>query len=171
MHGRCQTLFDSDTKDLGDRHEWLLQAAGGAYPLAMVVAAQRQWTQSVGRDNDDPEKAEQRRRLVAIAIRSREPEVIWEVGSTVLSSEEDPVGENEFDHSAWGLAACLRGLDCSHQAPWMWHMCRYDQNCQPYESWPDILRRTSGNDFPQIEARARWINEKIDAGDWEALGF
>jgi hypothetical protein len=35
----------------------------------------------------------------------------------------------------------------------------------------DIFRRARGDDYPEIEARARWINEKIDAGDWETLGF
>jgi len=173
VHARCHTLMESesDAMDLGDRHEWLQKAAAGAYPLAMVVIAQRQWQATIRTDSDDAEKAEQRRRMVAIAIRSREPEVVWEIGNTVLDFEKNPVGGNDFDHAAWGLAACDRGFDCSPQAAWMWHMCRYDPNCQPYETWPDILRRARGNDFPEIEARARWINEKIDAGDWEALGF
>jgi len=171
VHARCHTIMESGAKDLGERHEWLQKAAAGTYPLAMVVIAQREWQGTIGPNNDDAEKAEQRRRMVAIAIRSREPEVVWEIGNTVLDFEEDPAGENDLDHVAWGLAACERGFDCSPQAVWMWHVCRFDRNCQPYESWPDILRRTSGNDFPQIEARARWINEKIDAGDWEALGF
>ena len=29
----------------------------------------------------------------------------------------------------------------------------------------------AADEFPEIEARARWISEKIDAGDWESLGF
>jgi len=49
--------------------------------------------------------------------------------------------------------------------------CRYDPNCQPYESVADLFRRARGDDFPELEARARWISEKVDAGDWEALGF
>jgi len=49
--------------------------------------------------------------------------------------------------------------------------CYGDTNCQPYETAIDLIRRATGNDFLEVEARARWINEKIDAGDWEAMGF
>jgi len=164
VHGRCHTLMETDVKDLGERGEWLRQAAEGGYPLAQVIGARKQLFLGA-----DPDKREEPRSLVAKAIRSRDPEVIWEIGLAPL--DIDPANEAVSDHRAWWLAACLRGFDCSPQSGWMWQMCRYDPNCQPYESWPDLLRRTSGNDFPEIEARARWINEKIDAGDWEALGF
>jgi hypothetical protein len=50
-------------------------------------------------------------------------------------------------------------------------MCIYDRACQPYETVADLIRRATQNDFPALETRARWINEKIDAGDWKALGF
>ncbi len=113
---------------------------------------------------------EQRRLMVAIAIRSRDPAVIWEVGNTPLGPPPE-VGELSTDHLPWYLAACQRGLDCSPQSETVRQMCRFDPSCQPYESATDILRRGNENEFPELEARARWVNEKIDAGDWEALGF
>jgi len=180
VHARCHRLMELDARELGERLEWLRLAAQGGYPLAQVVAAQQLW-RAVG-EADDAAKVEERRRLVAMAIRSREPEVIWEIGSTPLDFKREVIevegvkelvesNEYDLDHMAWWLAACTRGFDCSPRSEIVWQLCRFDPNCQPYETVTDLVRRASGNGFPEIEARARWINEKIDAGDWEALGF
>ena len=177
VHARCHKLMQLDARELGERLEWLRLAAEGGYPLAQVVAAQRQWQAMTPSENDNAERVEERRRLVAKAIRSREPEVIWEIGNTPLDFErrdDDEMGEvaeYEVDHQAWWLAACARGLDCSPRSEIVSRLCRFDPGCQPYESVADILRRGNEAEFPEIEARARWISEKIEAGDWEALGF
>jgi hypothetical protein len=119
--------------------------------------------------SDDVANSEEGRQLLAQAIRSRDPEVIWEIGNFGLAPRLDDELENP--ELAWLLAACQRGLDCAPRSESVRSLCIYDVNCQPYESVSDIFRRGSGNEYPQIEARARWINEKLDAGDWAALGF
>jgi len=165
---RCHALMESDAKDLGEPVEWLRLASDGGNPLAQVLFAQQQWRATIGAD--DAVKTDERRRLVAMAIRSREPEVIWEIGSTPLELGPDGA-EVGAEYLSWYLAACQRGLDCSPQSDIVRQLCRFDPNCQPFESVADVLRRGNENEFPEIEARARTINEKIDAGDWEALGF
>jgi hypothetical protein len=135
------------------------------------MAAKRQKLEGVSDAGDDTAREKESRRLASMAIRSRDPAVIWEIADSPLSSNVDADGEPDGGELAWFLAACQRGVDCSAQSDAVRALCRYDQNCQPYESVADLFRRTRGDDFPEIEARARWINEKIDAGDWEALGF
>jgi len=164
VHARCHTLVETGQELSRERLEWLRLASKGGFPLAQVIDAQRPSR------TDDP-TVDERRSLVAKAIRSRDPEVIFEIGNTVLDSPPPAGGEIDRDHLAWYLAACARGFDCAAQSEIVRELCRFDPTCQPYETLVDLVRRASGNDFPDLEARARWINEKIDAGDWEALGF
>jgi hypothetical protein len=164
--------MEADAKDLGEHAKWLRLASEGGYPLAQVAFAQYQTHEMRRTKSDDGAKREDRRLLVAKAIRSRDPAVIWEIGSLSLGAvrsedEEDP----NLVHLSWFLAACQRGFDCSSQSDGVYMMCMFDRACQPYESVAEILRRTAGEELPALEASARWINEKIDAGDWESLGF
>jgi hypothetical protein len=168
VYDRCHTLMESQGKDLGERGEWLRLASDGGYPLAQVMAAKRQQLKGVG-TGDDAAKNKESRRLASMAIRTRDPQVIWEIADSQLTSGAQ--GEADSDELAWFLAACQRGFDCSPQSDSVSAFCRYDPNCQPYESVADLFRRARGDDFPELEARARWISEKVDAGDWEALGF
>ena len=170
VYDRCHTLMESGAPEFATRMEWLQRSAAGGYPLAQIIAAQQQWQGTIASNSDSAEKREQRRLMVASAIRSRDPAVIWEVGNTPLGPEPED-GELSTDNVPWYLAACQRGLDCSAQSEIVRLICRWDPRCQPYESVTDVIRRGNENEFPEFEARARWINEKIDAGDWEALGF
>jgi hypothetical protein len=166
VHAQCHELMEGDAQEFGERSEWLRMASDGGHPLAQATYAQSQWRASPGADDDVTLDA--RRRLVGKAIRSRDPAVVSAVADVVLTR----VGEGyQWDHLGWRLAACQRGFDCSAQSDFVKWTCYVDTNCQPYETAVDLIRRATGNDFPDVEARARWINEKIDAGDWEALGF
>jgi len=168
VYDRCHSLMESEGKDFGERGEWLRLASDGGYPLAQVMAAKQQQIKGVSA-GDDAAKDKESRRLASMAIRTRDPQVIWEIADSQLRSGAQ--GEADGDELAWFLAACQRGFDCSPQSDSVSAFCRYDPSCQPYESVADLFRRARGDDFPELEARARWINEKIDAGDWEALGF
>jgi hypothetical protein len=169
-YARCHTMIESGAIEIGERREWLRLASDGGYPLAQVVAARFLYRDLASADRDNDEKREQRRSLVAKAVRSREPAVIWEIGNTPLGVLPSN-GEEDQEDKAWYLAACQRGLDCSPQSEGVRWLCMWDRACQPYESVHDIFRRAVGDELPDLESRARWINEKIDAGDWEALGF
>ena len=169
VHARCHTLVESEGKELGERSKWLQLASDGGYPLAQAIASHRKPDSSPSGHSEELTNSEEGRRLLASAIRSGDPEVLWEIGNFGLAPKlDDDLAVPEL---AWILAACQRGVDCSPQSDTVRAMCVYDPNCQPYESAADILRRTDGTGFPALEARARWINEKIDAGDWAALGF
>jgi len=170
VHGRCSGLMESDVKELGDRNEWLALATAGKHPLAQVYFARFLSMEARKSDNDDAAGRETRKLLLAEALRSREPEVIFEIGnSSYVTVASD--GEAAWGEYAWVLAACLRGLDCAPQSDIARTLCLYDRACQPYESVPDIIRRGNETEFPAWEDKAHWINEKIDAGDWAALGF
>ena len=171
-YARCHTIMETGAAELGERDTWLRLASDGAYPVAQVIDAQKQFRELVRTNGDDPTKREKRLSQVANALRSRDPEVIWELGDTVHGIGLEPEGDDPgWDNLAWNLAACLRGFDCSPQSEAVRMMCIYDRACQPYETVADLIRRATQNDFPALETRARWINEKIDAGDWKALGF
>jgi hypothetical protein len=105
--------------------------------------------------------------LLGTALRSRHPEVIMEIShhTLLLFGEDAPEGE----HLAWQMAACERGAECGPGSDIVFFNCLFENRCQPYEGWIDILRRSG--DFPAIETRAREINALIDAGEWEELGF
>ena len=169
VYHRCSGLMESG-KEFGNRNDWLRLASDGGYPLAQVLFARYQWVEARKTNSDEAAGREARRLLLAEAVRSRDPEVIFEVGAApyvTVALDAEPA----WDSNAWTIAACLRGLDCSPQSEIARMLCLYDRACQPYESVADILRRGNETEFPGIEDQAHWINEKIDTGDWEALGF
>lgn len=169
-YDRCHTMMESGLKDPGERSEWLRLSSEGGYPLAQVNFARYQAIEARKANSDDAASREERRRAVAKALRSRDPAVIWEIGNSPYITV--PIdGEPGWDSMVWSLAACLRGFDCSPQSEAVRLMCLYDRACQPYETVADIIRRVPDIDFPELEARARDLNEKMDDGDWEALGF
>jgi hypothetical protein len=170
IHSRCHTLMETGTKEFGERGEWLRKASDGGFPLAQAVAANRRQLKGVSTTDDVAGRQKESERLLSLAIRSRNPEVIWEIARSPISLQADGI-DHDLNHFAWLLAACHRGLDCAAQSEVVMMVCRLDTSCQPYETAADIFRRWRADSFPEIETRARWINEKIDAGDWEALGF
>lgn len=167
---RCHTLLEAGAAELGDRREWLRLASDGSYPLAQVNAARNQFRELPGVIDDNDANRDQRRALLAKAIRSRDPEVIWEIAN-IPPGHLDPEGNADREQMAWHIAACQRGFDCSPQSEAVRWACMWDRACQPYESVYDIFRRARGEGMLEVEVRAREINEKIDAGDWESLGF
>lgn len=169
-YARCHTIIEAGAAELGERHAWLRLASDGGYPRAQVVAARDIFRDLPSSSADNVANREQRRSLVAKAIRSRDPEVIWEIANTP-PGDLGPEGDADTEQMAWYFAACQRGFDCSPQSEGVRWACMWDRACQPYESVHDVFRRARGDDLHEIESRARWINQKIDAGDWEALGF
>jgi hypothetical protein len=169
VYARCHTMVESGANDLGKRSDWLKLASDGGYPPAQAIASHRNVDLPLSGDSEELTNSEEGRRLLASAIRSGDPEVLWEIGNFALAPKTDD--DLAIPEQAWLLAACQRGLDCSPQSDAVRAMCIYDPNCQPYETVADVLRRADGTGFPDLEARARRINEKIDAGDWSALGF
>jgi len=47
---------------------------------------------------------------------------------------------------------------------WKSLLCEVDSQCHRDDTVMDVIRRGAGNDFDEIERRARELNEKIDDG-------
>jgi hypothetical protein len=72
---------------------------------------------------------------------------------------------------AWLLVACQRGYDCSSKSEWLMMSCTYTQQCASYANPTDFVRDAAGDDWPDVQQRAREIADSIDAGRWNELGL
>lgn len=169
VNDRCRALEESDSSVFGEREQWLQKAAVGGQPNAQVKLAGKFLMGTSGIPEDEAERSRQdAREMVRAALASRDPEVIAETGNLLALRRGIP--EQGFDNLAWIMAACARGYDCSPASDLMKSLCRFDTNCQPYETLNDMIRRHV-DDYPSLEARSGEVNRLIDAGDWAGLGF
>lgn len=168
IQGRCQRLRSEPQIPFGKANDWMEAAIAARYPEAQVMATFRKALES--RQQPTPEAgrsmSEEARRMALDALRTRDPAVI-----AGLSDVAGILGPNNAETRnkawVWRLAACQRETNCDAIADWMRVFCNMDTQCQPYETATDIIRRTTGNDYDEIERRARELNEKIDAGTLE----
>ena len=139
---------------------------GSGYPLAQVNAAFNKALQA--RNNPDPEKSRaalsEARALAFDALRSKDSEVVWWMASTAAALTGDEPGEVQKRLWTWRMAACLREANCDSRPEWKSLLCDADSQCHRDDTVMDVIRRGVGNDFNEIERRARELNEKIDAG-------
>jgi hypothetical protein len=177
VYSRCHGLFDPLDPDVENPDEWLRRAALGMDPLALALTAARASVMTIDLTQPDdaepvqhPEKVAVVRRQLGTALRSHDPEVMFEAAQVIHLSGVPDAGR-ETIAAEWMMAACFRGLDCSSSGEIVRGFCLWDPGCQPYETVPDVLQRSVGAGFPAVEARAREINALIDAGKWEELGF
>lgn len=166
---RCERMSEGAPMPFGYGTDWTLEAAEGGFPLALATAAKIK-AEGALYDNDEASQAAaqaEARALVIEALRTRDPEVIQEIADVAVAL----TGKNEAEANKlrlpWLLAACLRSPNCESLGEQMKLRCKFDPQCQPYETPLDILRRVAGNDFDEVERRARELNEKIDAGTIE----
>ncbi|HUQ09786.1 MAG TPA: hypothetical protein VM146_05675 [Steroidobacteraceae bacterium] len=169
VNDRCRALEESDLTVFGEREQWLQSAALAGQPNAQVEYAGKLLFSSNDLPGEESARSrEDARDLVRKALASHDPEVIFAAGNLVALRTAHP--EKDHDVLAWMLAACDRGMDCGPADERTRTICRFDSNCQPYESLVDMVRRQV-EDFPGVEGRSREINRLIDDGDWDALGF
>ncbi len=165
IHGQCQRLRDSDPARFGALDEWLVTAANAGYPRAQAEWALRLVNGATG--TPDGGALERAREMARAALASKDPAVFVPVSSVIRGLSEQEANRD----ASWFVAACQRGFDCSPGSEMTRIVCRFDTNCQPYESSLDLLRRHSGGEFETIERGARAINAAIDAGRFEELGL
>jgi len=164
---RCQRLRSADAPPFGSSREWLESAIAANYPMAQASAALGQALQGHQADAQAARGArDEARRLALEALRSRDPDVIAQMGDVAANLARDPA-EARRQQWVWPLAACLRETDCGSMAEWRRLFCNIDTQCQPFETPVDVIRRQAGNDFDAVERRARELNEKLDAGTLE----
>src|SRR5690349_23816567 len=164
---RCHRLRSADAPPFGNSREWLEAATASNYPLAQASAALGQALQGHQADADAARGArDEARRLALEALRSRDPDVMVQMGDVAANLARDPA-EARRQQWVWPLAACLRQRDCESMAEWRRLFCHIDTQCQPFETAVDVIRRQAGNDYDAVERRARELNEKLDAGTLE----
>lgn len=164
---RCQRLRSAEAPPFGNSREWLEAATTANYPMAQASAALGQALQGHQADAEAARGArDEARRLALEALRSRDPDVIAQMGDVAANLARDPA-EARRQQWVWPLAACLRETDCGSMAEWRRLFCNIDTQCQPFETPVDVIRRQAGNDYDAVERRARELNEKLDAGTLE----
>ena len=163
---RCQKLRAIEPPPFGTSREWLDAAIGAGFPLAQASAALNLALQ--GHERGNPEKAKEAqsaaRQMALAALRTRDPRVMAQMGDVAANLAGDSPAEVRRALWTWPLAACLREANCESMSEWLRLFCNIETQCQPFETPIDIIRRQAGNDFDEVERRARELNQKIDAG-------
>ena len=167
IHQKCFRLKES-THSFGAGDDWLFAANSKHFPLANMEMAQRLWGQSVkAQGNPHDALPDEAQRLALLALRSKDPEVLFQFGDlTGMFRDVDSASQEQW---VWRLAACQRGYDCSSSAEWLRAFCRFDRNCQPYEGGVDFIRRNNPGDFEEIDTLARDLNAKLDADQFDQV--
>jgi hypothetical protein len=169
IQSRCQKLRRTQPPPFGTSQEWQTAALAAGFPLAQVQSALNLALQ--GRERGQSDKAvaarDEARRLALESLRTTDPLVIAQMGDVAANLAGDNQAEARKQQWAWPLAACLREAGCDSMIEWMRIYCNIDMQCQPFETPVDVIRRKAGNDYDEIERRAREINQKLDAGTLE----
>jgi hypothetical protein len=181
-YDRCQEFFNEDTSAFGTAADWLASATRAGQPLAESATASKLVAQGL-LDNfakagavptSIPEPAKLKadpQELLYEAVQSKEPEVLFSVGQLY-----PPMNPNDPDSNvvryAWILLACERGLDCTANADWVKDGCfGTDIACSSATNSSDYVRFLAGDQWPQVEQRARELGYQLDQGNWDELGL
>jgi hypothetical protein len=169
IQSRCQRLRSSTNSQFGASRAWMDAAAAARYPPAQASEARNRVLLSRSADSPE-EKAVARddaRRIAFDALRTRDPQVMAQLGDVAALLADSPA-ESGRQQWVWPLAACMRESDCASMREYMRLYCNIDTQCQPFETPMDVIRRKAGNDYDEVERRAREINDRLDAGTLEA---
>jgi hypothetical protein len=179
----CHRFQDHNVDlELGSAEYWLDRASQSGQPLAQAETARRRLDQdflnnavplsrnpSTGISISIPSGAPPDRRAVDLlraAVKSLNPQVLEIIGDEQTALHGSRNNET-VDRFAWIYVACQRGLDCSDTSQ-LAKDCA--ANCDV--STPEgLIMAWSGDEWPAVQQRAREINAKLDAGQWDELGL
>ena len=165
VHARCGRLQETSHK-FGTAAEWLAASKEKGFPMAMIDTARRMATTAgFSGATEHVEMRNEAKRLAPRALDSKDPEVIFNMGDLAALFVGDMQKASQAQW-VWRLAACKRGYECGQDAEWIQLQCRFDPNCQPYESGVDFIRRVNSEDFDEIERLANDLNARLDAGEF-----
>ncbi len=166
LHEQCARLRSVDAGAFGEARYWLRKASDSGYPLAQVWMA-RDLLENPG---DGAQAVNRARDLTIAALRSGDADVIRQAESvaTLLVQGESARERHQW---VWTIAGCMRGAGCGPEADWVRAVCAQDRHCQPHEGGLDIVRRQTGPQYAELAELARELNQKIDAQEWDELGF
>ena len=181
IYERCHEFQNQDLTELGDATDWLAKATESGQPLAQTNTATKIFMHdrqanfaaaggvldpgpSIGAGMDP-------RDLLRAAVESKDPEVLFDIGSLQGTLTQATPTDEKTTRYAWWLVACQRGFDCSTKAEWVINSCNNAPICASANSPGDLVRTFSGDNWPDVQQRAMEINAKLDAGQWDALGL
>jgi len=166
---KCGRLQES-SHPFGTANEWLSASKENKFDLAMIDSAlQLALKAGVSGATEHVEMRDEAKRLALEALKSKDPEVIFDMGDLagLFVGDMQKASQEQW---VWRLAACKRGYECGQNAEWYQHQCRFDTNCQPYESGVDFIRRANSEDFEEIDRLSNELNAKLDADDFNWFG-
>jgi hypothetical protein len=170
VHDKCKRL-QAGPHPFGTSTQWLVASKDNGYALAMMDAAvQLSVKAAVSGATETVEMRNEAKRLALKALASKDPEVIFAMGDLSGLFLGD-LQKASIEQWVWRLAACKRGYECGQNAEWYQQHCRFDANCQPYESGIDFIRRSNSEDFDEIDRRANDLNAQLDADDFNWSGW
>ena len=176
VYQQCHDLSAVKNREteFGKAGEWIKSAASQGQPGAQsieainalqqkIFASTAEADKSTSNDNGDPLA------LLQTAVESKDPEALIAAGyaqGLINQSFSDKM-LNQF---AWWLVGCNRGMDCSINSNFMQQICQTNF-CLDDLPARDTICMLAGSDCQAIEQRAQAIEDKIDAGAWDQLGF
>ena len=179
---RCHGFQAGDSTELGSASEWLAKATDAGQPLAEATTARKILIQDMMKNfvkaGGAPDQSTavtvgngaDPRQLLSSALKSGDPEVLFTIGEEqgLLYPAKSDTDTERF---AWWLVACQRGFDCSAGADWVKNSCAGDPQCASANDPSDLVRSLAGDNWPDVQQRAREISAKLDAGQWDELGL
>jgi hypothetical protein len=178
---RCHEFQNQDLAELGSATDWLAKATESGQPLAQTTTAtkifmhdtQVNFAEAGGVLDPGPSigAGMDPRDLLRAAVESKDPEVLFDIGSLQGTLTQTTPTDEKTMRYAWWLVACQRGFDCSTKAEWVINSCNNAPMCASANSPSDLVRTFSGDNWPDVQQRALEINAKLDAGQWGALGL
>lgn len=181
-YDRCHDFLDHSTAtDEGSALQWLTSAAKAGQPAARSSLAAKIIEQDMQRGFEaasgvsDPKQRQvldrsvPPRELLRQAVKSGDPEALFTVSEMIPILKPKNQGA-QVDRFAWMLVACERGFDCSPRAEWVAVGCQ-TATCGSTSEPGDVVRILAGDEWSAVQNRAQEINESLDAGRWEDLGF
>lgn len=180
---RCHEVNETKNPTWGTASEWLSKATDAGQPLAQMETAGliflRPQVQGgiVASESQTPAIQQgtysDARSLVRAAVETKDPEALFDVAGLLgFLNPKEPNEQLIQDAITWQYAACLRGLDCGANAEWHLQFCLNGSSCLPDETGADYLRRMAPiKHINDLEERARDLNAKMDAGEWDDLGL
>ncbi len=181
VYARCHDLHEQGGTDFGTGEEWVERAARRNQPQAIAAYAMDSYmhdymatprnaaTGEVADPSAIAEKLGEFRAMLRTAVQSKDPEVLFAVG-TAQGLFDQHFDDKMINELAWWLVSCQRGFDCSATADWVQFGCPHDL-CEIGGDGVQSIRRSAGENIPLIEQRAREINANLDANNWDALGI
>jgi hypothetical protein len=167
IHAQCQR-FKAVAANPFTEWQDLLEAAAeaGSGPANALLAFEIQ--NGMIRVQDSTARGEMAgeiRALAKAAIRSKDPEAIFQLA--YVESITGRSGTPDDVAGAWMLAACQRGLDCGPTSEEFQFFCHWDPACRPSETLVDLFRRRPR--FDEFQRLANELNAKLEADRFDEI--